>query len=304
VKTDAAKVIDSLCPVCGAREAVVFLEGADHTLDSSEFGSSRKKIEHGRILRCKKCRFGFSQFRPSDEQLSSLYRKMDNEVYDQELPGRRKTAQRHLRLLQSYAGDKPGHLLDVGCASGLLLKGAADAGWTVTGVEPSEVFFTKAHAMVGSQGTVMHGTLQEVNLPDRAFDAETVWDVLEHVQQPVEFLQLCASKLKPGGHLLVNVPNLDSASARLLGKRWPLFLAEHLNYFNPASLRTLAAKVGLTEVKMGQRPASFSLSYLFYRLAQHNIPGTPLSHRIIQKSPLKHSTVPVLLGEVYVVWKR
>jgi 2-polyprenyl-3-methyl-5-hydroxy-6-metoxy-1,4-benzoquinol methylase len=245
---------------------------------------------------------GFSQFRPSDEQLSSLYRKMDNEIYDQELPGRRKTAQRHLKLLQRYA--PPGQLLDVGCASGLLLKGAADAGWKVTGVEPSEVFFNKAHALVGSQGTVLHGTLQEVALPDAFCDAETVWDVLEHVQHPVEFLTLCASKLRPGGYLLANVPNLDSLPARLLGKRWPLFLAEHLNYFNPASLRKLAAKVGLTEVTMGQRPASFSLSYLFYRLAQHNIPGTPLGHRLIQQSPLRRSTVPVFLGEMYVVWRR
>src|ERR1022692_4678086 len=92
--------VDCPCPVCGSREAFVFLDGPETTLDPSEFGSSRKTTAHGRILRCRSCDLGFSQFRPADEQLSSLYRMMDNEVYDQELPGRRKTAQRHLRLLQ------------------------------------------------------------------------------------------------------------------------------------------------------------------------------------------------------------
>src|SRR5580658_6349286 len=94
--------VDFPCPVCGGREASVFLDGSDATLEASEFGSSRKTARHGRILRCRNCRFGFSQFRPSDEELSSLYRQMDNEVYDQELPGRTTTARRHLRLLQRF----------------------------------------------------------------------------------------------------------------------------------------------------------------------------------------------------------
>jgi SAM-dependent methyltransferase len=294
--------VDSPCPVCGSRDVAIFLDGADATLDSSEFGSSRKTAGHGRILRCRNCRFGFSQFRPSDDQLSSLYRQMDNEVYDQELPGRTTTARRHLRLLQRFC--PPGRLLDVGCASGLLVKGAAEAGWQVTGVEPSQTFFDKAKATVGSRGSLLQGTLQEVDLPPATFDAVTLWDVLEHVQQPVEFLRLCASKLKPRGCLFVNVPDLDSFPARLLGRRWPLFLAEHLNYFNRSSLRKLAVNLGLIEVQMGQRAASFSLPYLFYRLSQHNIPLAGLGHRLIQASPLRHQTVPIMLGESYVVWKR
>src|SRR5713226_4778490 len=126
----------SSCPVCGDADLAVYMEGGGETLEASAIGSSRKSIAPGRILRCRGCGFGFRQTRFSAEQLAELYRRMDPEVYQAELAGRRKTASRHLKIVQEEI--RRGRLLDVGCASGLFLTLAADAGWQVVGLEPSE----------------------------------------------------------------------------------------------------------------------------------------------------------------------
>jgi predicted SAM-dependent methyltransferase len=80
-------------------------------------------------------------------------------------------------------------------------------------------------------------TREAADLGDQKFDAITVWDVMEHVVDPTKIMKTCRELLKPGGCLFVNVPDLDSLQAILLGKRWPLLLPEHLTY--DAVFRTL-----------------------------------------------------------------
>jgi SAM-dependent methyltransferase len=123
--------------------------------------------------------------------------------------------------------------------------------------------------------------LEQSSFEPASFDAVTLWDVLEHVPEPMDFMKLCATLLKPGGRLMVNVPDLDSPEARLLGKRWPLLLAEHLNYFTRRSLRICGEKAGLTLVRFGRRRVSFSLGYIMFRLSQHRIPGTAFARKVI-----------------------
>jgi len=86
-------------------------------------------------------------------------------------------------------------------------------------------------------------------------------------------MKVCTTLLKPGGKLFVIVPDLDSPEARVLGRKWPMLLAEHFNYFDRRSLRLCGEMVGLTWVHFGRRSVSFSLDYILLRLAQHRIPG-------------------------------
>ncbi|MCX6626477.1 MAG: class I SAM-dependent methyltransferase [Candidatus Solibacter sp.] len=233
--------------------------------------------------------------------MADLYRRMDPQVYEAEAAGRTKTALRHLRIVQRH--QPPGRMLDVGCASGLFLKMASGAGWAVEGIEPSEKLYSTAATELAGIGQVHCGTLEESDLPQESFDAITIWDVLEHVPDPVGFLARCQSLLKQQGHLYLNVPNLDSKEARLLGKRWPLLLAEHVNYFNRNSLTICGQKAGLEWLRFGQRPSSFSAGYILYRLAQHNIPGSSFGLRLA-RGPLGKITIPIYLGEIYAVGRR
>ena len=208
--------------------------------------------------------------------MAELYRRMDVGIYESEVAGRKATATRHLSLLNRFTGKKNGRVLDIGCASGHFLEAARQAGWSITGVEPSEVLFARARETLGDDAELACSTLEHSSLEAESFDAVTLWDVLEHVPDPLGFMRHCRNLLKPGGKLFVNVPDLDSAEARLLGRRWPLLLAEHLNYFNRPSLRLCGDKADLEWVYFGRRRVSFSISYILFRLAQHRIQGSRL----------------------------
>jgi SAM-dependent methyltransferase len=289
------------CLICSSSDVSVYLDETEDALDSSGVGSSRTILSPGRILRCRNCTFGFRQKRFNEEQLANLYRNMDPKVYQAELRGRSRTAERHLRIVEGNS--RGGHILDVGCASGLFLSKAADAGWVVTGLEPSEVLYREAVERLGDRGTVLPLTLEEAHLGDQKFDAITLFDVLEHVVDPMETMKRCRDLLKPGGCLFLNVPDLDSLEARLLGRRWPLLLPEHMNYFNRPSLKLCGATSGLELVRFGRRRSFFSVQYVLFRLSQHRIPAAKLLSRIAQAG-IGRVLIPVSLGETFAMFRR
>jgi 2-polyprenyl-3-methyl-5-hydroxy-6-metoxy-1,4-benzoquinol methylase len=292
----------SACLVCANTDVELYSDDTDRGLTPSDLGSSRNNVSHGKILRCRACGFGFRAWRPSEEELASLYRELDPAVYERESPGRMHTARRHLGIVRSCVSH--GRVLDVGCASGNFLSCAADEGWQVVGVEPSSVLCAKAQDRLRGRGTVLCCSLQNAGLAEASMDVVTLWDVLEHVRDPLAFLRLCASLVVPGGYVVANVPDLKSWQARLLGKRWPLLLAEHLNYFTRKSLALAGEARQLRTVRFGRRPASFSLDYVLFRLAQHHLPGAAICHSLVRGNALGAISIPAYLGESYVVWKR
>lgn len=293
----------SSCPVCSNSKVELYRnDEAERALSSSDLGSSRETVTHGRILRCHACGFGFRAYRPSEEELACLYRDLDPEVYERESSGRLRTARRHLEIVRRFVFS--GRLLDVGCASGTFLNCAAEYGFDVVGVEPSSALCTKAQQILLGRGKILCCSLQSSSLPVSSFDVVTLWDVLEHVPDPLDFLRLCASLTKEEGYVLANVPDLDSWQSRILGGRWPLLLAEHLNYFTRRSLALAGKASQLQVICFGRRPASFSLDYVLYRLAQHRFPGAAIGRSLFGRSPLGAVSIPAYLGESYVVWRR
>src|SRR5262245_28835094 len=189
-----------VCPLCSEKTLEVYIEDDDQTITTSALGSSRTLVSHGRILRCHNCRFGFRQLRPSDEQLAQLYHHLDTRIYESEAEGQFRAAAGYLRIVERYVS-APGRILDIGCASGLFLRCAQDANWDIAGIEPSEVLYTKACEVLGPKAEIQCATLQLSYLPYLSFDVVTLWDVLEHVPNPVDFLRLAGCFLKPGGYL-------------------------------------------------------------------------------------------------------
>jgi SAM-dependent methyltransferase len=291
------------CPICSSKILEIYIKDQDQIITSSMLGSSRTEVSPGRILRCQSCRFGFRQARPSDAHLAQLYKQLDTRVYDSESEGRSRAAAGYLRIVERYAS-APGRILDIGCASGFFLRCAKDAGWGIAGIEPSETLCRKARDILGPTVEIHCTTLQLSDLPPLPFDVVTLWDVLEHVPNPLEFLRLAAGFIKPGGYLFANVPNLDSIQARLLGRKWPLLLPEHLNYFNYKSLQLCGKKAGLRWIQACQRSAVFSLGYILYRLQQHRVPGTSLANRLVRTLGIRNLIIRVPLGEICGVWKQ
>jgi SAM-dependent methyltransferase len=286
-----------VCPVCQAAPPAVYLDGPEQPLEVESIGSSRRHVGPGTILRCTACHFAFRRMRSATEELAGLYRQMDTTAYEAERFGRERTAHRHLEIVHQHVRGE--RLLDVGCASGVFLSQMVEAGWKATGVEPSETLCALARKRLQGRATLHCAVLEEAQV-ETGFDAITLWDVLEHVPDPLAFLVACRRLLHPGGFLFLNVPDLDSVQARLLGRRWPLLLPEHLNYFNRPSLLLCGKKAGLQILCFGRRRAWFSLGYIASRVAQHDVPASSMLRRLTA-GRLGQVTVPIAMGESYAV---
>ena len=156
------------------------------------------------------------------EELTALYESLVDEAYTEERGPRALAVSLAVRLLRRYAGETRGKLLDAGCAAGIFLEEAAKDGWDVAGVEPSSFLRDRAASVVRDR--IRAGVFQDV-AADEAFDVVTFWDVLEHVRDVPGTLAHAAAVLRPGGLVMINVPDRSSLVARVFGGRWPLLLS-------------------------------------------------------------------------------
>lgn len=240
---------------------------------------------------------------PSAEAVVSAYDGMRDEMYVAEEVPRRRSARRALALLKKRHSGTYGRLLDVGCSAGLFLQEARACGWDVTGVEPSRWLAEQARGRLGAD-VVVCAPFETATLEPSSYDVVTLWDVLEHVTDPEAFLTKAESLLKPGGLLVVNVPNLRSWIARAFGRRWPLLLPEHLFYFSPRSLQLLFSQHGLAEPELRVHPVSFDLGYVMRRLSQHRIPIASILDRFVRNTVLARFEVPLLMGELTAIGRK
>lgn len=100
---------------------------------------------------------------------------------------------------------KGDNLLEVGCSSGFMLFPLVEAGHVCTGVEPSGVF----REFVKSRGLAVHESLAALREsdPEARFDVVLHFFVLEHIADPVAFLEAQLALLKPGGRIVFEIPN-------------------------------------------------------------------------------------------------
>lgn len=132
---------------------------------------------------------------------------------------------------------KQGTLLDIGCGTGAFLHYMQTGGWTVTGLEPDENARHNAKTLYNIDPLPIDQLFQ---LPAQQYDAITMWHVLEHVHELHAYLDRIRQLLKPGGALLIAVPNYTSSDADHYGEHWAAYdVPRHLYHFSPASMEQL-----------------------------------------------------------------
>lgn len=137
-------------------------------------------------------------------------------------------------------------LLDVGCSSGAFLRIARELGYArAEGVEPAPLA-AKSAAEAGLK--VSCGLLHEIGFPEQAFDAITLFEVIEHLKEPTALLRECHRILRPGGVMLVGTGNTASWTVAAMKGRWEYFdIARHgghVSFFNPVSMKMLVRRCG------------------------------------------------------------
>jgi SAM-dependent methyltransferase len=168
-------------------------------------------------------------------------------------------------------------VVDVGCAVGSFLQRLRRRYHaTVVGVD-----FKDLSRHPGLQGVRFHhGLFYEAPLERGRFDLVTMWHFLEHDYDPRRSLRTAHRVLKPGGHLVIEVPRLDSVTFRLFGHRWPgLQAPQHTVLYDRAHLLDFVRREGfevIAYLPYGAFPAYF---YLFTGVAFRLLRGRGLNLR-------------------------
>jgi 2-polyprenyl-3-methyl-5-hydroxy-6-metoxy-1,4-benzoquinol methylase len=157
-------------------------------------------------------------------------------------------SQRRARWINKKIGS-PGKILEIGCGRGLLLKAMSQLGHECHGIERSKLAATRAQRTPGI--SVYAKPLEQCKLPEGYFDLVIFWHVLEHLENPADTLHRVAKLLRPGGLLIIEVPNLSSLQSRVFGKYWlHLDLERHLFHFSAGGLRTLLETYGFHQTSL------------------------------------------------------
>jgi SAM-dependent methyltransferase len=188
------------------------------------------------VVRCRGCGFLFYDPQPSPAQAAALY---SGEYFEREYPaetGEAQTRLAHRRLARIETETGVGSLLDVGCGTGRFLAVARERGWKAAGLDVSPAAARLAAA--ASRVPVHAGDLAGPLPPGQeSVDVVTMWDILEHLADPVAALAQLPRWLTPGGLLVVQTQNANSVTAAWMGRRWEQFVEFHLCHFSSRTLR-------------------------------------------------------------------
>ena len=257
---------------------------------------------HAQIVQCVHCGYVYANPRWSETELLTAYTAVTDDMYVQERTGRELTFQKHLQAMEKVVGSADGRsLLDVGAYIGVFVEIAMAAGWAVCGVEPSNWAALEAQ----KQGlNVINGTQDAPQLNGRQFDVITMWDVIEHVDDPSAEIAKSYQLLKPGGWLVVHTMDIDSFMARLMGRRWPWLMDMHLHYFSQKTLAQMLTQNGFEVVWSGAQGRYLRLGYLATRVGGLNATAGRLLSKLIDGGRLSELALPINFGDLFTVYAR
>lgn len=224
---------DIYCPVCGNK-------------DANEFKLKFKRNDFN-VVECKSCEFVFiPQYYRQDIPYED-YR--DEDVLKSVRNGNNYIKYRRHRLRIKFIKSfiKTGKLYDIGVGWGHFLHTAQRMGFETSGVEISELMHH--YATNDLKLDVVHDNFYHLDLPKNHWDVATMWDVLEHLDEPEIAVKKAHSIIKPGGYFVLQVPQIDSKVAKKQKEKWSMMSIEHVNYFSKKTIKRLLEDNGFEIVK-------------------------------------------------------
>ncbi|MEI6898403.1 MAG: class I SAM-dependent methyltransferase [Bacteroidota bacterium] len=229
------------CPACDESQFKDFLNCKDNFLTREEFS----------IQECLHCGLRFTNPRPAANEIGPYYESPDYIAHD---AGKGTLIESVYKFVRKIAlkgkfnvikeNTQGQNLLDIGCGTGEFLRFCQSQGLKVMGIEPSPK--ARNFAKQKYQLEVFEESQLEL-LPEASFDVITMWHVLEHVHNLNERFAQIQRLLKPGGTLLIAVPNSNSWDASFYRQFWAAYdLPRHLYHFTPHTLQTLLQKKQFT----------------------------------------------------------
>lgn len=291
----------SECLVCGSQDAAqqIYEATYDGTADGAAqyFLKYRSTVAHGRIVRCVACGFLFTNPQFTPEEYQQIYAAAAREMPDADPLAIAEQARfaRLARLVAKHA-PSPQRLLDLGCGDGTFLrmaKATERIGYEAGGISTPpdsavQIFSRDFLSDVGKEP-----------LLEQSFDVVTSWDVFEHLPDLDRYAAAIARLLKPGGFLLVTIPDAGSLVARITGRKWNMILLEHLWFFDEKTFDRFMKRFGFRHIDHGPSLYSVSISHFAQRFSQTY--GMDIS---AVAKPFNEMIVSLPIGLTYAVYQR
>ncbi|MDK2771682.1 MAG: class I SAM-dependent methyltransferase [Flavobacterium sp.] len=234
------------------KENNIYINVKDFSVSGESF--SLLQNEEGEILKTTPT--------PSLEKLPSYY---ESEDYISHTDGqrslfekiyhivKRNAIQQKVKLIGKFS--QKGQLLDIGAGTGDFLVAAKNEGWQTLGIEPNN----NAKTLAENKGVNFADQLEVIS--DDSFDVITMWHVLEHVRNLDYQLDQLKRICKPGGIVIIAVPNYKSFDAQYYKEFWAAYdVPRHLWHFSKNGIQKLFAQQNFQLVKM--KPMWFDSFYV------------------------------------------
>lgn len=232
--------------------------------NSTQVTTLSRRSRSGHFLRtvaCRLCGLVWSDPRPHDSR--QFYEEDYRLAYKQTFEPRPKHVLRagkvalsRLEKIRPYLSERM-RILDVGSGGGEFAYLLKTLGHDVQGVEPNHGYANYAASQYGLN--ITRGFIGDAMLPEHSYDLITSWHVLEHTEDPGAVLDQLRRALRPGGTLVIEVPNVEA----ICQSPRSTFHEAHLYNFNSATLELLARKAGLHACAIRHSPDGGNLTAIF-----------------------------------------
>ena len=217
------------------------------------------KAKRTSYFKCNDCELIFAVTLPR-----STYENYDLSHYLKLEPYLKNAFHKQVKTIKKY---KPrGKVLEIGSGMGYMMELLEDASFSVKGIEPADslVKYSRKKKL-----DVTKGYFEKIKMDPSSFDVVVINHVLEHIKDPVNFLEKIKRVLKPGGILFLQVPNIGSYEARIMKEKWSYVVPEdHYLQFTHNTMNMVLKKAGFSVIEAKTTGLSNELDDIFQELVR------------------------------------
>lgn len=270
-------------------------------------GSDNNKLLYNSYVRCNKCGFVFTDGILNKQK--SLYdekyfhiedfkdkAKVGYRSYEKDRAHHKYYFGKKLDLIKKYLpASWRGKILDVGCALGFFMERALEFGYDPYGIDVSK--YAVSYASKKFPKKVFCGDLKKAKFQSNFFDGVTLFQTIEHLDNPLETVKEAGRILKRRGYLVIATPNHNCIVQKVLGKHWFEYKpAEHLGLFDAKTIKYLLDKSGFSLIEIKEDIFYYPVNYILERIAYYS------PFKILNKIAINNNfRIPLPLGGMIVL---
>jgi 2-polyprenyl-3-methyl-5-hydroxy-6-metoxy-1,4-benzoquinol methylase len=264
------------------------------------FYPTSTSLETENIVKCRECGLIFTNPRPRLALLRSLYYEGEDRDYIAQQAERINIFQRTIRFIEKFCPG--GNILDIGCATGLLLEVARKRNWNTRGVELNRFFADFARMKLNLD--VINANVEDIDFPAGSFDVIVMWDSLEHTPDPYLVLSKAYGWLKKGGYIFINFPNVESIFAKIMGKKCWFMVSMHLYHFSSATIKMFFERIGFCYLKKKRHIQHLKLGYLVEKVKAYSSSFYHIINGLTKVTGLENVLMPYYAGQITIVGQK